>query len=191
VHRLSRRQPRKKGLHLKETGLVSTRERYAMFYPDDVHHREDAARILDVIKMKVFEVTEDFLDQHNVNTEDFKKQIQVFIEKSMVITGGDNSGNFSVGDFNNLTVSNAPEAEPVLDLLKQIRKLLDDQPVEDRHTALQAINELRDEALTPSDRAGMWGSLKKLARGIGSAAGYAAPLADLAAAIADLLNIRS
>lgn len=100
AHKISHRQRPEKGGHLKETGLFSTRERYAMHYPDDIHHREDVARVLDVIEMKVFEVVEDFLDQHHVNLEDFRKQIQVFIEKSMVITGGQNSGNFSVGDNN-------------------------------------------------------------------------------------------
>lgn len=84
----------------KETKPISARERYAMYYPDDFHHHEDVDRIIDVIEMKVFEVVEDFLDQHHVSLEDFQRQIQIFIEKSMVITGGQNSGNFSVGDNN-------------------------------------------------------------------------------------------
>jgi hypothetical protein len=100
AHQVSHRKPRTKKEHQKETGLLSPRERYALDYPDDIHHDEDADRILDVMELKVFKVVEDFLDEHHVNTEDFKQQSQVFIEKSMVITGGQNSGNFSVGNNN-------------------------------------------------------------------------------------------
>ncbi|HEX3753092.1 MAG TPA: hypothetical protein VHW06_21160 [Streptosporangiaceae bacterium] len=111
AHKISHRKRLNKREHLKETGLFSTRERYAMYYPDDVHHREDVARVLGVIEMKIFEVAEDFLDQHHVNLEDFRKQIQVFIEKSMVITGGQNSGNFSAGDNNTQQNSSAGSAK--------------------------------------------------------------------------------
>jgi hypothetical protein len=95
----------------KRTRLLSTRERYAMNDTDSVHHQEDARRIFQVVQMKIFDVTETYLEEHNVDIEEFKKQMQIFIEKSMFISGGDNSGNFSIGD-NNRQQQGSPGGSP-------------------------------------------------------------------------------
>jgi hypothetical protein len=80
---------------------LSTRERYAMSDTDSVHHQEDALRICQVIEMKIFKVMETYLEDHNVDTEDFKKQGQVLIDQSVKINDSQISGNLAVGTNNN------------------------------------------------------------------------------------------
>jgi hypothetical protein len=114
------------------------------------------------------------------------------IKGSIVVNGGQNSGNFSVGDHNRQQVHNyvAPEAGPVLHHLDLIGQRLNAYPVANQRAALAAIDELRDDALTPPRHDQMQSTFGKLKTAIGSAVGFAAPLAELTAAIASLLGVK-
>jgi hypothetical protein len=100
AHNLSLRRNSKGSVTSGRPRAGSMRERYALSYPANSHQIEDASRILQVIEMKIFKVTGEYLDSHMVDTEEYDRQIQVFAENSMVIFGGENSGNFSVGNNN-------------------------------------------------------------------------------------------
>jgi hypothetical protein len=112
--------------------------------------------------------------------------------QGIVISGGTASGNFSVGNNNeqNYHVVSAPEADPILDRLEQIRQLLGTYVVPDRQAALEALTDLQEDSREPAGRFRLLQHLDRLKGAIGSAAKFAAPLAELAAAIADLLGSR-
>lgn len=101
AHNLGRRHRKRVAPSSSRSKLLSTREHYAMDDTDSVHDAEDARRTFQVMSMKVFDATETYLADHNIDTEDYMNQIKVFMQKGIVITGGDNSGNFSVGDNSN------------------------------------------------------------------------------------------
>jgi hypothetical protein len=56
--------------------------------------------MIDVMALKIFSVTREYLKDHNVDLEDYDKQVQVFINSTVI--GGDikNSGNLAIGEKN-------------------------------------------------------------------------------------------
>ena len=84
------------------SGMLSTREHYAQPYVSNMHQAEDAARAIQVIKEKIFTVTMDFLREHNVDINDYEKQVQNIIYNSGVVsTGNNNQINNASGGANN------------------------------------------------------------------------------------------
>jgi hypothetical protein len=61
------------------SGLRSTREYYAKPYVSNMHQSEDSARAIQVIKEKIFTVTMDFLRAHNIDVDEYEKQVQNII----------------------------------------------------------------------------------------------------------------
>ena len=82
------------------SGLRSTREYYAKPYASNMHQSEDSARAIQVIKEKIFTVTMDFLRAHNIDVDEYEKQVQNIIY---------NTGVYNTGDNNQINNNNNPQ----------------------------------------------------------------------------------
>lgn len=99
LHRLGHRDSNKSASPARPK-LASTREHYAQYFTDNMHHTEDADRMIQVMELKVFRVTRQYLIAHNVDLEDYDRQVQVFINSTVIGDIKNNSGNIAVGDNN-------------------------------------------------------------------------------------------
>jgi hypothetical protein len=114
---------------------------------------------------------------------------------SMTVNGGDNSGNFSVGDDNKQVKNEAPApaAMEVSRLIQKIHQLLETEGgVRDRPEALSALGELTDDLDGPNaDRpSGMRTALSRLQQAIGKTTAFTVPLAQLSVAIEQLIGLK-
>ena len=77
-------------------GVRSTRESYARPYVNNIHQQEDSERAIRVIEQKVVSCTMEYLRKHNIDIEDYERQIQNVVQ-SYTIMGDGNimSGTFS------------------------------------------------------------------------------------------------
>ena len=84
------------GARPAKSGLRSTRESYARPYVNNIHQQEDSERAIRVIEQKVFTCTMEYLRKHNIDIEDYERQIQNVVQ-SYTIMGDGNimSGTFS------------------------------------------------------------------------------------------------
>jgi len=73
----------------------SLREAYAKDATEDLHQREDGARIVQVMEQRVFTVVETFLDEHGIATARFRAQADQVINSYIMFTGDNN--NVAVG----------------------------------------------------------------------------------------------
>jgi hypothetical protein len=73
------------------SGLRSTREYYARPYVSNMHQAEDSTRAIQVIEEKIFTATMDFLREHNVDVNEYEKQVQNIIYNSGVYNTGNNN----------------------------------------------------------------------------------------------------
>jgi hypothetical protein len=71
---------------LGDVKFRSVRERYSQNYTD-MHQSEDALRITQVIEMKALGMTREFLRDHNIDTAEYERQIQVFMDSRVQVTG--------------------------------------------------------------------------------------------------------
>ena len=71
----------------KRPTLSSPREAYAAAEPDDIIQRDDALRIIITVQTRVFDVTEQFLVDHGIDTEEFTAQVQVIMQNSVIVEG--------------------------------------------------------------------------------------------------------
>jgi hypothetical protein len=83
------------------SGLRSTRESYARPYVNNIHQQEDSDRAIRVIQQKVFSGTMEYLRKHNIDIEDYERQIQNIVQSYTIM--GD--GNITSGTFNNSQVA--------------------------------------------------------------------------------------
>lgn len=115
------------------------------------------------------------------------------IKGSVVITGGNlTNANVSAGNGNQQiqNASAASQITEVLELLRQFRQLLDAEPAPDQPGASLAVRELEEDAPEPSRHYRLAGALGRLKDAIGSGATFAAPFAELAAAVTELLRVK-
>jgi hypothetical protein len=85
----------------RRADLYSIREFYARPpHASDMQQVEDSDRAIAVIQEKIFEVTVDFLREHNVDVTEFEKQMQSIIYNNTV------NGNITSGTFKNSPVAN-------------------------------------------------------------------------------------
>ena len=112
----------------------------------------------------------------------------------MIITGGNNTGNFSIGDNNTQNNYQTPAAERVSQLIEQIAGLLQTQAgLRDSQEASSALDELSDaieEDPAPAHPNRIRAAVARLKKGIGEVAAFTLPLAELAAAIDDLVRAK-
>jgi hypothetical protein len=94
IHNMGRRDKAGDDEQLDPPRIMSPRERYSQVYATNMHHVEDADRIIQVMELKIFEVTETFLKNQGVDTKDYEQQVQILIQNS-VIAGHDISLNNS------------------------------------------------------------------------------------------------
>jgi hypothetical protein len=88
-----------KGSNPASTKLSSTRESYALSYTDNLHHAEDADRMIEVMELKVIKVTREYLRDHNIDLEDYDRQVQVYINSTVVGDIKNVSGNVAIGSM--------------------------------------------------------------------------------------------
>lgn len=86
------RRPKRERKEQQRADLVSLRELYAQHEPDDIVQRDDALRIINTIQTRVFGVTEQFLKDHGIDTEEFTSQVQYIMQNSVIVQG-DVTGN--------------------------------------------------------------------------------------------------
>jgi hypothetical protein len=92
-------------------GLLSTRELYAQLLTENMHQREDLRRVLQVLQEKIVQVTMDFLREHNIDIDEYEKNVLTSIYNNTifgdgVISTGDNSqvnNNKGNGNYQNNT----------------------------------------------------------------------------------------
>lgn len=115
------------------------------------------------------------------------------IKGSVVITGGNlTNANVAAGNGNQQiqSASAASQITNVLDLLGQFKQLLATEAAPDQQGASVALRELEEDAPEPSRHYRLAGALGRLKDAIGSGAAFAAPFAELAAAVAELLRAK-
>jgi hypothetical protein len=84
----------------RRADLYSIRESYARPpHASDMQQVEDSDRAIAVIQEKIFDVTVDFLREHNVDVTEFEKQMQNIIYNNTV------NGNITSGTFNNSQIA--------------------------------------------------------------------------------------
>jgi hypothetical protein len=82
-------------------GVRSTRESYARPYVNNIHQQEDSERAIRVIEQKVVSCTMEYLRKHNIDIEDYERQIQNIVQSYTIM--GD--GSITAGTFNNSQVA--------------------------------------------------------------------------------------
>jgi hypothetical protein len=98
LHSLGVSRSNKKGARSK---LESTREHYAQSLTDNLHHTEDATRMIQVMELKVFKVTREYLRIKDVDLADYDRQVEVYINSTVFRGNIDNTGgNFAAGNQN-------------------------------------------------------------------------------------------
>jgi hypothetical protein len=83
------------------SGVRSTRESYARPYVNNIHQQEDSERAIRVIEQKVVSCTMEYLRKHNIDIEDYERQIQNVVQSYTIM--GD--GNITAGTFSNSQVA--------------------------------------------------------------------------------------
>lgn len=92
----ARRRERKPGDGLPPAPITnSLREAYAKDIAEDLHQREDAARMLQIMEQRVFAVVESYLDEHGIATARFRAQVDQVINSYITFSGDNN--NVAVG----------------------------------------------------------------------------------------------
>jgi hypothetical protein len=66
------------------------RERYSVDTSDDLHQSEDGVRMIQIMEQRVFAVTETFLKDHGISTQQFEQQVSQVLN-SYVIIGSNNN----------------------------------------------------------------------------------------------------
>ncbi|MEU8618587.1 hypothetical protein [Streptomyces sp. NPDC048623] len=88
---------------------VSLREHCALDAPEDMHQVEDAARHVSILQSRMFSTVGAFLDDHGVDTGDFRRQAQEVVTK--IFINGDhnqvNTGTMHGGQEQSVENSNA------------------------------------------------------------------------------------
>jgi hypothetical protein len=82
-------------------GVRSTRESYARPYVNNIHQQEDSERAIRIIEQKVVGCTMEYLRKHNIDIEDYERQIQNVVQSYTIM--GD--GSITAGTFNNSRVA--------------------------------------------------------------------------------------
>jgi hypothetical protein len=83
------------------SGVRSTRESYARPYVNNIHQQEDSERAIRIIEQKVVSCTMEYLRKHNIDIEDYERQIQNIVQSYTIM--GD--GSITAGTFNNSQVA--------------------------------------------------------------------------------------
>ena len=81
-------------------GLNSMREYYAQFDIDNIHQREDADRIIDILERKIIGVTMNFLRQKNIDVEEYEERI---LNQTTIIGDGNIMGTIKNSQVNTQT----------------------------------------------------------------------------------------
>ena len=100
LHRLGSSPDNRRISNTPRPKLDSTREHYALAYTDNLHHTEDADRMIQVMELKAFQVTREYLRNHDVDLEDYDKQVEVYVNSTVFRGNIENSGNLAVGNMN-------------------------------------------------------------------------------------------
>jgi hypothetical protein len=85
------------------SGMRSTRENYARPYVNNIHQYEDSERAISIIEEKVFRATMDYLRKHNLDIDDYERQVQNIFYNNTV----NGTGNITAGTFSNSQVASA------------------------------------------------------------------------------------
>jgi hypothetical protein len=83
------------------SGVRSTRESYARPYVNNIHQQEDSERAIRIIEQKVVSCSMEYLRKHNIDIEDYERQIQNIVQSYTIM--GD--GSITAGTFNNSQVA--------------------------------------------------------------------------------------
>jgi hypothetical protein len=83
----SDKKNRRKRKEHRRKELISPREAYAEFEPDHITQEDDMLRIIGTIRTRVFDVTEQFLKDKGIDTDDFASQVQYIVQNSVIVHG--------------------------------------------------------------------------------------------------------
>ena len=98
------KRPRKEH---KRPRLLIPREAYAQIEPENVAQHDDALRIINIVQTRVFDMTEQFLRDHGIDTDEFASQVQIIMQNS-VLVHGDVSGTVQNVNGNGAQANNNP-----------------------------------------------------------------------------------
>jgi hypothetical protein len=77
------------------SGVRSMRESYARPYVNNIHQQEDSERAIRIIEQKVFSCSMEYLRKHNIDIEDYERQIQNVVQSYTIMGDGNTVGTFS------------------------------------------------------------------------------------------------
>ena len=83
----SDKKGRRKRKEHRRHELISPREAYAEPGPDHIGQQDDAWRIIRTVQSRVFDVTERFLEDKGIDTEEFASQVQYIVQNSVIVQG--------------------------------------------------------------------------------------------------------
>jgi hypothetical protein len=100
ISRLARRTPRPVPELGEDPGPVSLREVYSLRWIDDMHMNDDARYYVQMMQRRVFDYTETFLRDHNVDIAAYRQQATA-IYNFGVMNGGTINGGAQAAPFSN------------------------------------------------------------------------------------------